>query len=85
MERKYRTTHQGIAAYLVMQGYEILRVEPGTNPKTGRPNVTIEFDTDYETGRQMGDAFYNGQVNGNLKEFNDAQFKVREKLREVRP
>lgn len=82
--RKYRTAHLGIAAYMVMMGYEILRAVPGTNRKTNRPNVNLEFDVDYEDGRRMGDAFYEGTVNGNLKEFADAQFVVRDKIREAK-
>lgn len=83
MDRKYRTSHQGIAAYLVMQGYEILRMEEGTN-KQGRRTTYIEFDVDQATGRQMGDAFFDGNVNGNLKQFCDAQAKVRKQLYEAR-
>lgn len=71
MERKYSTTHKGIAAYLLTQGYEIERVTTGTNPKTGKPNCKIEFNTDQETGRSMGDAFFDGHVNGDLKAFYD--------------
>lgn len=71
MDRKYSTTHKGIAAYLLTQGYEIERVTPGTNPKTGRPNCKIEFNTDQDTGRSMGDAFFDGNVHGDLKQFYD--------------
>lgn len=71
MERKYTTTHKGIAAYMLTQGYEILRVTPGVNPKNNRPNCTIEFDIDRETGRGMGDAFFEGTVHGDLKQFYD--------------
>ena len=72
MDRKYSTTHKGIAAYLVTQGYEILRTTQGTNQKTGRPNCRIEFDLNNETGRTMGDAFFDGNVNGDLKTFYEA-------------
>lgn len=72
MDRKYSTTHKGIAAYLLTKGYQILRATPGTNPKTQRPNVRIEFDVDNETGRSMGDAFFDGNVHGDLKQFYDA-------------
>lgn len=84
MERKYRTNHQGIAAYLVTLGYEMLRGIPGTNPKTNRPSVSIEFDVDPTTGRQRGDEFYNGNATGNLKAFYDATFEVRKVVHETR-
>lgn len=71
MERKYRTTHRGIAAYLLTKGYQILRATPGVNPKNNRPNVTVEFDIEQQTGRDMGDAFFDGGVHGNLKDFYD--------------
>ncbi len=56
MDRKYRTSHQGIAAYLLTKGYEVERTEPGTT-KAGKPCVNIEFNVDQATGRQMGDSF----------------------------
>ncbi len=71
MERKYNTTHKGIAAYILTKGYEIERVTPGTNPKTGRPNCKIEFNVDQQSGREMGDAFFDGNVHGDLKAFYD--------------
>lgn len=71
MDRKYSTTHKGIAAYLLTKGYEIERVTPGTNPKNGRPNCKIEFNVDQDTGRSMGDSFFEGGVHGDLKEFYD--------------
>lgn len=72
MDRKYSTTHKGIAAYLVTKGYQILRATPGTNPKTNRPNVRIEFDVDQTTGRGLGDDFFDGHVVGDLKTFYEA-------------
>lgn len=83
MERKYRTSHQGIAAYLIMQGREILRLENGKN-KQNRPTVYFEFDVDQQTGRDMGDAFFEGAANGNLKQFYDALMQVRQKVYEAR-
>lgn len=83
MDRKYRTSHQGIAAYLVTQGYEILRTENGQN-KEGKPRVTIEFDLDQATGKEMGDAFFNGQVHGDLKAFHDAGYTVRDEIFKAR-
>lgn len=80
MDRKYRTAHQGIAAYLVTQGIEILRYIPGVNPKTNRPNVNIEFDIEQTEGRRMGDAFFEGNVHGDLKQFYDALQTVRQKV-----
>ncbi len=71
MDRKYSTTHKGIAAYLLTKGYEIERTTLGTNPKTQRPNCRIEFNVDQQTGREMGDAFFEGNVHGDLKEFHD--------------
>ncbi len=83
MERKYKTSHQGIAAYLITQGYEIERTEQGEN-KEGKPRTNMEFNIDQATGRQMGDAFFDGGVHGNLKEFHDASFKVRDALFKAR-
>lgn len=83
MERKYRTTHRGIAAYLITQGYNIVRLQPGTN-KVGRQVTYIEFDVDPTTGRQMGDTFFDGNVSGNLRQFYDAQGKVRQELYQAR-
>jgi hypothetical protein len=71
MERKYFTTHKGVAAYLLTQGYQILRYENSKN-RDGRPNVKIEFDVDQATGKQVGDAFFDGHATGNLKAFYDA-------------
>lgn len=82
MERKYRTSHQGIAALLVMQGYDILRAEQGTD-RNGRSRIYLEFDTDAYTGKQAGDELINDQARGSFKRFYDAQYTVRQKVREV--
>lgn len=75
-DRKYFTTHKGIAAYMLMQGHFILQCTPGISKKTNKPNVKIEFDVDAATGRELGDAFFNGEIEGNLKEFYDSLQKV---------
>lgn len=84
MERKYSTTHKGIAAYILTQGHELLRVTPGTNPKTNRPNCRLEFDVDQQTGRDMGDAFFDGNVHGDLKQFYDSLQEVGNKIWEAK-
>lgn len=84
MDKKYSTTHKGIAAYLLMQGYEIERCEPGTSRKTGRPNVRMEFSLDYDAGRDLGDAFFEGGIHGDLKLFFDKLNDVGQKIWEVR-
>jgi hypothetical protein len=56
---------------MLMKGYEIERTVPGTNPKTNRPNCTFEFNCDWTTGKSLGDAFFDGSVHANLKEFYD--------------
>jgi hypothetical protein len=83
MERKFRTSHRGIAAYLITKGYEIIRGEKGTN-KSGRESIYLEFDIDPTSGREMGDAFFNGGLHGNLKEFYDAQYKVNKSVYETK-
>jgi len=83
MDRKYKTSHQGIAAYLLTKGYDILRTEQGTN-KGGKACTFIEFDVDQTTGRQLGDAFFEGRVNGDLKQFHDACFTIRNTVYDAR-
>lgn len=83
MERKYKTSHQGIAAYLFLKGFEILRTEMGKS-KTGKPCVFMEFNCDQTTGRQMGDTFFDGEAIGNLKEYNEATFQIRQIVYEAR-
>lgn len=75
MERKYYTTHKGVAAYLTLKGFQLLRATQGTN-REGRPNVKMEFDVDPETGKNVGDEFFDGHAVGNLKEFYDACGKI---------
>lgn len=79
MQRKYRTSHQGIAAYILSQGHETERLEQGTT-KAGKPTTFIEFDMDAQSGREMGDAFFNGQVHGNLKAFYDCLMVVKQRI-----
>jgi hypothetical protein len=71
MERKYYTTHKGVAGYLVMKGFSVLRCTQ-ENGKDSRPRVKVEFDVDPQTGKEVGDEFFNGGAMGNLKEFYDA-------------
>lgn len=76
----YITTHKGIAAYLLMHGHQIVDITQGTNPKTGRPNSKIEFDCDKSTGRRLGDEFFDGHVEGDLKDFYDKCNEVGSKI-----
>jgi hypothetical protein len=84
MERKYTTTHKGIAAYLLTKGIELLRTTAGTNPKTNKPNCRMEFDIDQTSGREMGDAFFDGNVHGDLKQFYDKLNEVGHEIYKVR-
>lgn len=81
MDRKYRTSHQGIASYLKMQGIEVLRTERGRNSK-GRDVVYVEFDIDSQAGRELGDAFFDGLATGNLREFHQAEYDIRQLVRQ---
>jgi hypothetical protein len=83
MERNYRTSHQGIAAYIETQGHDIVHAEPGTN-KQGRRVTFFEFQLDHETGRRLGDDFFNDNVEGNIKTFYEALQNVRKKAWEAR-
>lgn len=82
MQRKYRTSHLGIAAYLVTKGYQIVRFERGQN-RSGYECTYMEFDIDQYGGKQMGDAFFDGGVHGNLKEFYEALGNVRKQRMEA--
>lgn len=79
MDRNYTTTHQGIAAYIMSKGHQIVDLQ-ATKNKQGRDTTRIELNVDVQLGKDMGDAFYNGDVNGNLKEFYDNLAEVRQAI-----
>lgn len=83
MERKFRTTNQGVAAYLMMQNYDLVRTYVGKN-RENKPCTFIELDVDQGTGKEMASAFYDGDVNGNLKEFQDKIYQVRKAIYDAR-
>lgn len=83
MDRQYETSNQGIAAYMITQGYEMTSAKNATN-KNGKACVKIEFNIDAAEGRRLGDAFFDGEAVGNLKEFHDASFAVRQKVWETK-
>lgn len=60
MNRKYRTTHRGIAAYLVTKGYQIEKVEKGQN-RNGEERTFIYFNMDVDTGSSIGAEYYEAQ------------------------
>jgi preprotein translocase subunit SecD len=75
--RNYYTLHQGIAAYLILQGHKITDAT-ASQTKAGRPCVKFEFDVDPQSGRELADDFYNGNANGNLKAFFECLSEVRQ-------
>lgn len=80
MNNNYETTHKGIAAYLLMQGHNIVDITAGINKKNGRPNSKIEFDCDRSTGRRLGDEFFDNHIEGDLKDFYDKCNEVGSKI-----
>lgn len=60
MSRKYRTTHRGIAAYLVTKGHKIEKVEKGQN-RNSEERTFIYFDISVETGSSIGAEYYDAQ------------------------
>lgn len=75
----YETYHQGIAAYILSKGYEISEIRDGKD-KNGKPRQYMQFQIDREEGRRLGDEFHNGLASGNLKNFYDRVYDVRNKL-----
>lgn len=83
MQKKYRTTHYGVAAYLLSKGLAIDRLEQGTN-RQGKEVVFIEFNTDIPTGKDIADDFFNGTAYGDLKRYHDCLGQIKRSVYEFR-
>jgi len=82
--RRYYTTNKGVAAVLLMKGHNIERCYQENNPKTGRPQVKIEFDCDIDSGRGHADMFFNGDITADLKTFYDKLGEVGRQIYDAR-
>lgn len=83
MQRNFKTSHQGVAAYLVSAGYTILNMTDDKT-KAGRPVISMEFDINAQEGKALNDDFFNGETHGEYKNFYDAVQKVRQALYDYR-
>jgi len=77
--KNYKTSTKSIAAYLLMQGYSIENIEKTKN-KYGKDSFVMEFNIDLQSGRDMAKAFFDGDVNGNLKRYSDSLMEIGNRL-----
>lgn len=84
MDRKYFTTHRGVAAILLTKGYEIERITNEYDNRKGRDVTKIEFNVDVATGRGIGDDFFEGRITIGAKELYDKMGEVNRACRDAR-
>lgn len=84
MDRKYFTTHRGVAAILLTKGYDIERVTSEYDQRKGRDVTKIEFNIDVTTGREVGDDFFENRLTIGAKEFYDKMGEVNRACRDAR-
>lgn len=84
MDRKYFTTHRGVAAILLTKGYEIERITNEYDSRKGRDVTKIEFNVDVATGRGIGDDFFEGRITIGTKELYDKMGEVNRACRDAR-
>lgn len=77
---KYRTGHQGIAAYFLLEGAQLIQV--AKDEQLGR--IYFLFDMPVNIGRTQAKAFFDGQVQVNANDFYTKLTELRTKVYEVR-
>lgn len=83
MDRKYFTTHRGVAAILLTKGYSIERITSEFDQRKNRQVTKIELDCDVQTGRGIGDEFFDGKMIVDAKGFYDKMGEVNRACRDA--
>lgn len=84
MNRKYFTTHRGVAAILLTKGHDIERITNEYDDRKQRNVTKIEFDLDVSAGRSIGDDFFENRITIDAKEFYDKMGEVNRQCRDAR-
>lgn len=77
---KYRTSHQGVAAYFLLEAAVLAEV--GKDPQLGR--VYFVFDVPVEVGRRTAKAFFEGGAQVDANAFYTKLTEIRGKIYEMR-
>ena len=79
-DTKYRTSHQGVAAYFLLEAAPL--VEVGKDESLGR--VYFVFDIPMQLGRRQAKTFFEGQVQVDAVAFYGKLGEIRTKAFEVK-
>jgi len=84
MNRKYFTIHRGVAAALLQKGYTIERVTSEYDQRKQRDVTKIEFNCDVNTGRDIGNEFFENKILVDAKDFYEKLGEVNRECRTAR-
>ncbi len=79
-KNKYRTSHQGVAAYFLMEAATLLEV--GNDPNLGR--TYFVFDIPVDLGRKQAKNYFDGNVQVDANAFYVKLTEIRGKIYEMR-